>query len=87
MTQINISETVNQVRVTGEGDNQVITVSSPGAQGPAGAGWDFDGTGKVDKSLVYYKASVSSFVADSSYTPSTITAGGNFYCPSTLSSP
>lgn len=75
MTSVNISTTTNTVTVA-EGDATVVTVATQGPQGAVGL--DFDGTTKVDKSVVYYDATAGQFKADSIWTTSTVTDGGNF---------
>ena len=77
MTSVNITTTKNTVTVN-EGDTTVVTVATQGPQGPAAAGFTFDGTGKVNDSIVYYDSSSDTFKADSTTTKLTLVDGGNF---------
>ena len=77
MTSVNITTTKNTVTVN-EGDTTVVTVATQGTQGPAAAGFVFDGSGKVNDSIVYYDSSSDTFKADSTTTKLTLVDGGNF---------
>ncbi len=76
MTSVNITTTKNTVTVNG--DTSVVTVATQGPQGPAASGFEFDGTNKVNKSVVYYDSTSSTFKADTNWTTSSLTDGGNF---------
>jgi len=81
-----VSSVNNTIVVTENGGSAVVTVpqtsvvtaTTQGPQGPAGAGFDIDSTAKVDKSVVYYDAAASQFKADTTWTTSTLTDGGSF---------
>jgi hypothetical protein len=63
------------------GETVIITLTAVGPQGPpgsAGAGFDIDTTARVDKSVVYYDAAAAVFKADTIWTTSTLSDGGNF---------
>lgn len=75
MTSVNVSTSINTVTVT-EGDSTVVTVKTQGPQGAVGL--DLDSTAKVDKSVVYYDATAGQFIADATWTTSTLTFGGSF---------
>ena len=77
MTSVNITTTKNTVTVN-EGDTTVVTVATQGPQGPAAAGFVFDGSGKVNDSIVYYDSSSDTFKADNTTTKLTLVDGGNF---------
>ena len=77
MTSVNITTTKNTVTVN-EGDSTIVTVATQGPQGPAAAGFVFDGSGKVNDSIVYYDSSSDTFKADSTTTKLTLVDGGNF---------
>lgn len=53
-----------------------VTVSTSGPSGPPGL--VLDDSARVNQSVVYYDAAASSYKADSNWTFSTITDGGNF---------
>ena len=81
-----VSSVNNTIVVTENGGSAVVTVpqtsvvtaTTQGPQGPAGACFDIDSTAKVDKSVVYYDAAASQFKADTTWTTSTLTDGGSF---------
>ena len=77
MTSVNITTTKNTVTVN-EGDTTVVTVATQGPQGPAASGFVFDGSGKVNDSIVYYDSSSDTFKADNTTTKLTLVDGGNF---------
>ena len=76
MTNINVTQNKNTITVNGE--TRVVTVKAQGPQGPAAAGFDFDGSNKVNDSLVYYDSSSDTFKADTTTTKLTLVNGGNF---------
>ena len=86
MTSVNVSTTTSSVVVTEGGSSttvtvpqtSVVTASTAGPQGIAGPGFNFDGTAKVDKSVVYYDATAGQFKADATWTISTLVFGGDF---------
>lgn len=63
---------------------QVLTLVTQGPQGPPGTVAELgmipnvDTTGVVDKAVLYYDASTSTFLADATVTTSTLTDGGNY---------
>jgi hypothetical protein len=63
--------TVSENTTTG-----VVTATTPGPQGAKGI--ELNETAKVDKSVVYFDAAGSTFRADSTWTTTTLTDGGNF---------
>tara|TARA_R100001463_G_scaffold485_2_gene2165 strand:+ start:386 stop:625 length:240 start_codon:yes stop_codon:yes gene_type:complete len=79
MTTVNITTNKNTVTVD-ESNSSVITVTTVGAQGPAfsTSGRGLSDTNRVNKSIIYYDSASSSYKADSTWTTSTITDGGNF---------
>lgn len=63
------------------GETVIITLTAVGPQGPpgsGGSGFDIDATARVDKSVVYYDAAAAVFKADTIWTTSTLSDGGNF---------
>lgn len=80
MTSVNITTTRNTVTVSTSGVTNTIEVATQGpkgAQGDAGS-FTLSDSAKVDKSIIYYDAGTSSYVADSTWTTDTLTDGGNF---------
>ena len=84
MTTVNVTTQTNTVEVTTAGVTTVVqvpktstvTATTAGPQGPAV--FDFDGTAKVDKSVIYYDSASGEFRADDTWTISTIVKGGDF---------
>jgi len=75
---ISVNETTNTVTVT-EGATTIVRVATEGPQGATGtAGFTLSDDNKVDKSIIYYDSTASAYKADSTWTTSTITDGGNF---------
>ena len=68
----------NQVVVSQVSDVTTVEVTTAGPQGPAAAGFTFDGSNKVNDSIVYYDSSSDTFKADSTTTKLTLVDGGNF---------
>ena len=75
MTTVNITTNKNTVTVD-ESNSSVITVATQGPQGPTGI--DISDTNKVNKSIIYYDSAAGTYKADSTWTTSTLTDGGNF---------
>jgi len=79
MTTVNITTNKNTVTID-EDNSSVIEVATQGPQGPS---FSTSGTGlsdpnRVNKSIIYYDSSASSYKADSTWTTDTLTNGGNF---------
>ena len=70
--------TPNQVVVSQVSDVTTVEITTVGPQGPAPAGFVFDGSGKVNDSIVYYHAASDTFKADNTTTKLTLVDGGNF---------
>ena len=79
MSSVNITTNKNTVTID-EDNSSVIEVATAGAQGPgfASSGVGLTDTNKVNKSIIYYDSSASSYKADSTWTTDTLTNGGNF---------
>ncbi len=68
----------NRVTVSQVSDVVTVELTTQGPQGPAAAGFTFDGSGKVNDSIVYYDSSSDTFKADNTTTKLTLVDGGNF---------
>ena len=79
MTTVNITTNKNTVTVD-ESNSSVITVATQGPQGPefSSSGSGLTDTNRVNKSIIYYDSASGSYKADSTWTTSTLTDGGNF---------
>ncbi len=75
MTTVNITTNKNTVTVD-ENNSSVITVATQGPQGEVGI--DLSDTNRVNKSIIYYDSAAGTYKADSTWTTSTLTDGGNF---------
>ena len=76
MTTVNITTNKNTVTVD-ENNSSVITVATQGPQGATG-GFTLSDDNRVNKSIIYYDSTAGTYKADSTWTTSTITDGGNF---------
>ena len=68
----------NRVTVSQVSDVVTVELTTQGPQGPAASGFTFDGSGKVNDSIVYYDSSSDTFKADNTTTKLTLVDGGNF---------
>ena len=75
MTTVNITTNKNTVTVD-ESNSSVITDATQGPQGETG--FARSDTNKVHKSIMYYDRAAGTYKADSTWTTSTLTDGGNF---------
>ena len=90
MTSVNVTEVANTVTLTEDSavvvvpvpETTVVVATTLGPQGPPGpqgaSGIPVNIIGTVDKSVVYYDAASSAFRADSIWTTTTLSDGGNF---------
>ena len=78
MTTVNITTSKNTVTID-ESNSSVISVATQGPQGPqfSSSATALLDASKVDKSIIYYDGTAGSYKADSTWTTSTITDGGN----------
>lgn len=79
MTSVNITTNKNTVTID-ESNSSVIKVATKGPQGPSFAVSDTTmvDTNRVNKSIIYYDSAAGVYKADSTWTTSTLTDGGNF---------
>jgi len=68
----------NSVTVSQVSDVTTVEITTAGPQGPAAAGFIFDGSNKVNDSIIYYDSSSDTFKADTTTTKLTLVNGGNF---------
>ena len=89
MTTVNVTTTNNTVTVTEDGSSTVVqnpvtttvtatTAGPQGPEGPAGSNFTLNQTAKVNLSVIYYNSASGEFVADDTWTISTIVKGGDF---------
>ena len=70
--------TPNKVEVSQISEVTTVEITTAGPQGPAGAGVNFDISGKVDDAVLYYHAASDTIKADNTTTKLTLVDGGNF---------
>ena len=89
MTSVNVTTTKNTVQVQDgtspvvtvqKGDATTVKLTTAGPQGPsfASSTKTMIDTNRVDKSIIYYDSAAGTYKADSTWTTSTLTDGGNF---------
>lgn len=86
MTFVNVTNQENTVKVTDSSGSTivqvpsttVVTASTAGPQGAAGTGFDLDSSAKINGSVIYYDSASGKFLADDTWTTSTLVIGGNF---------
>ncbi len=77
MTAVNVT-TDGKTTVVENTKTNTVSITTAGPQGPASSGFTFNGTGKVNNSIVYYDSSAGEFKADDTWTIQTLVIGGNF---------
>ena len=79
-----ITPSSNPVVIIGEGQSQIIEITTPGPQGPTAPPYNLGDlpnvkvAGAVDKSLLYYDSSSAEWRGDAIHTVITLTDGGAF---------
>ena len=68
----------NQVVVSQVDSVTTVEITTAGPQGPAAAGFEFNGDNKVDGSIPVYNSSNSGFEATATHTVLKLVDGGNF---------
>tara|TARA_B100001939_G_scaffold188478_1_gene162355 strand:+ start:2323 stop:2556 length:234 start_codon:yes stop_codon:yes gene_type:complete len=77
MTSVNVT-TDGKTTVVKDTATNTVSISTTGPQGPAAAGFTFNGDAKVDDSIVYYDSASGEFKADAATTKLSLVEGGNF---------
>tara|TARA_B100001059_G_C17818659_1_gene576848 strand:+ start:1388 stop:1621 length:234 start_codon:yes stop_codon:yes gene_type:complete len=77
MTAVNVT-TNGKTTVVENTTTNTVSITTTGPQGPASAGFVFNGDAKVNDSIVYYSASAGEFKADTTTTKLSLVEGGNF---------
>tara|TARA_R100000030_G_scaffold30424_2_gene22356 strand:- start:346 stop:579 length:234 start_codon:yes stop_codon:yes gene_type:complete len=77
MTAVNVT-TNGQTTVVENTTTNTVSITTAGPQGPAAAGFVFDGSGKVNDSIVYFDSAAGEFKADNTTTKLSLVEGGNF---------
>ena len=68
----------NQVVVSQVDSVTTVEITTQGPQGPAAAGFEFNGDNKVNGSIPVYNESNEQFEATATHTVLTLVDGGNF---------
>ena len=77
MTAVNVT-TDGKTTVVENTATNTVSITTTGPQGPLASGFVFDGSGKVDDSIVYYDSAAGEFKADNTTTKLSLVEGGNF---------
>ena len=77
MTAVNVT-TDGKTTVVENTSTNTVSITTTGPQGPLAAGFTFNGTNKVDDSIVYFDQAAGEFKADSTTTKLSLVEGGNF---------
>ena len=77
MTSVNVT-TDGKTTVVKDTATNTVSITTTGPQGPASAGFVFNGDAKVDDSIVYYDSAAGEFKADNTTTKLSLVEGGNF---------
>ena len=70
--------TPNKVEVSQVSDVTTVEITTARPQGPAAAGFEFNGDNKVNGSIPVFNSSTSRFEATATHTILTLVDGGNF---------
>lgn len=77
MTAVNVT-TSGKTTVVENTTTNTVSITTAGPQGPAASGFVFNGSGKVDDSVVYFDSAAGEFKADNTTTKLSLVEGGNF---------
>ena len=77
MTAVNVT-TNGKTTVVENTTTNTVSITTAGPQGPAASGFVFNGSGKVDDSIVYFDSAAGEFKADNTTTKLSLVEGGNF---------
>ena len=77
MTAVNVTSSGKTTVVKNTTTNTVL-ISTAGPQGPIAAGFTFNGTSKINDSIVYFDSAAGEFKADNTTTKLSLVEGGNF---------
>ena len=77
MTAVNVT-TNGKTTVVENTTTNTVSITTAGPQGPAASGFTFNGSGKVDDSIVYFDSAAGEFKADNTTTKLSLVEGGNF---------
>ena len=77
MTAVNVT-TNGKTTVVENTTTNTVSITTAGPQGPAASGFVFDGSGKVNDSIVYFDSAAGEFKADNTTTKLSLVEGGNF---------
>ena len=77
MTAVNVT-TDGKTTVVENTATNTVSITTTGPQGPTASGFVFDGSGKVNDSIVYFDSAAGEFKADNTTTKLSLVEGGNF---------
>tara|TARA_Y100000114_G_C11579464_1_gene240331 strand:+ start:165 stop:383 length:219 start_codon:yes stop_codon:yes gene_type:complete len=68
----------NKVQITQVNEVTTVKITTQGPQGPAAAGFEFNGDNKVEGSIPVFRSANNRFEATPTHTVLTLVDGGNF---------
>mgnify|MGYP001262584496 CR=1 FL=1 len=77
MTAVNVT-TSGKTTVVENTTTNTVSISTAGPQGPTASGFTFNGTARVDDSIVYFDLASGEYKADADVTKKSLVEGGNF---------
>ena len=77
MTSVNVT-TDGKTTVVKETATNTVSITTTGPQGPIASGFTFDGTARVDDSIVYFDLASGEYKADADVTKKSLVEAGNF---------
>jgi hypothetical protein len=77
MTAVNVT-TSGKTTVVKETATNTVSITTTGPQGPIASGFTFNGTARVDDSIVYFDLASGEYKADADVTKKSLVEGGNF---------
>mgnify|MGYP001301804495 CR=1 FL=1 len=77
MTSVNVT-TDGKTTVVKETATNTVSITTTGPQGPIASGFTFNGTARVDDSIVYFDLASGEYKADADVTKKSLVEGGNF---------
>lgn len=78
MTSVNVTTNKTQVNAVTNGVQGVVTIGTIGPQGVSFSSKELDESNVANNSVIYYDEFAGKYKANTTWTASTLTDGGNF---------